>query len=227
MKEWIVCEDNCLKCSYGATLDCDGDCPRCPRLVAFRHELQGRYPDWNNAPVRSFGALDAGLLIVGLAPGMKGANRTGRPFTGDFAGDLLYDTLKQFGFASGSYRASPQDGLTLVDARITNAVRCVPPENKPTPAEIETCRPFLKATIAEMQNLRAIVTLGRISHASTVAALDQRRSAAPFGHGTCHDIGRLRIFVSYHCSRYNTNTGVLTPEMFRDVFAAARAFLGD
>jgi uracil-DNA glycosylase len=203
------------------------DCPLCPRLKTFREKWRRREPDWFNAPVASFGPQSARLLIVGLAPGLRGANRTGRPFTGDFAGDLLYDTLKQFGFARGSYRASPQDGLTLIDARITNAVRCVPPENKPTPAEIEACRPFLKATIAEMQNLRAIVTLGRISHASTVAALDLRRSAAPFGHGTCHDIGRLRIFVSYHCSRYNTSTGVLTPEMFRDVFATARAFLGD
>jgi uracil-DNA glycosylase family 4 len=202
-------------------------CPLCPRLKTLRVEWRRREPEWFNAPVASFGPQSARLLIVGLAPGLRGANRTGRPFTGDFAGGLLYDTLKQFGFARGSYRASPQDGLTLVDARITNAVRCVPPENKPTAVEIETCRPFLKATIAEMQNLRAIVTLGRISHATTVAALDQRRSAAPFGHGTRHDIGRLRIFVSYHCSRYNTSTGVLTPEMFRDVFAAARAFLGD
>jgi uracil-DNA glycosylase family 4 len=164
---------------------------------------------------------------VGLAPGLRGANRTGRPFTGDFSGELLYDTLKHFGFARGTYLASPEDGLTLIDARITNAVRCAPPENKPSPAEVETCRAFLKATIAEMQNLRAVVTLGRISHESTVAALGHRRSAAPFGHGTSHDIGRLRIFVSYHCSRYNTSTGVLTPKMFRDVFAAVRAYLGD
>jgi uracil-DNA glycosylase family 4 len=203
------------------------DCPLCPRLKAFRQEWRRREPEWFNAPVASFGPQSARLLIVGLAPGLRGANRTGRPFTGDFAGDLLYDTLKHFDFARGDYLASLQDGLTLLDARITNAVRCAPPENKPTPAEIETCRPFLKATIAEMQNLRAIVTLGRISHESTVAALDQRRAAAPFGHGTSHDIGRLRIFVSYHCSRYNTSTGVLTPQMFRDVFAAARAFLGD
>ena len=203
------------------------NCPLCPRLQEFRREWRRREPTWFNAPVASFGPPSARLLIVGLAPGLRGANRTGRPFTGDFAGELLYDTLKHFGFARGSYRATPQDDLTLVDARITNAVRCAPPENKPSPKEIETCRAFLKATIAEMQNLRALVTLGRISHESTVAALDQRRSAAPFGHGTSHDIGKLRIFVSYHCSRYNTSTGVLTPKMFRDVFAAARAYLGD
>jgi len=203
------------------------DCRLCPRLTEFRQEWRRREPTWFNAPVASFGPRSARLLIVGLAPGLRGANRTGRPFTGDFSGELLYDTLKHFGFARGTYLASPEDGLTLVDARITNAVRCAPPENKPSPAEIETCRAFLKATIAEMQNLRAVVTLGRISHASTLAALGHRRSAAPFGHGTSHDIGRLRIFVSYHCSRYNTSTGVLTPKMFRDVFAAARAFLDD
>ena len=201
------------------------DCPRCPRLKAFRDDWRRREPDWFNAPVASFGPPTARLLIVGLAPGLKGANRTGRPFTGDYAGDLLYDTLEHFGFARGSYRARADDGLMLVDARITNAVRCVPPENKPTPAEIKTCRSFLAATIAEMQELRAIVTLGRISHDSTLAALNHRRAAAPFGHGALHDVGKLRIFVSYHCSRYNTNTGVLTPKMFRDVFAAARAFL--
>jgi uracil-DNA glycosylase family 4 len=201
------------------------DCPFCPRLKALREDWRRREPGWFNAPVASFGPPSARLLIVGLAPGLKGANRTGRPFTGDYAGDLLYETLAHFGFARGSYGARPDDGLTLVDARITNAVRCVPPDNKPTPAEIKTCRSFLAATIAEMRKLRAIVTLGRISHDSTLAALDQRRSAAPFGHGTSHDLGKLRIFVSYHCSRYNTNTGVLTPEMFRDVFAEARAFL--
>jgi uracil-DNA glycosylase family 4 len=201
------------------------DCPRCPRLKAFREEWRRREPDWFNAPVASFGRRDARLLIVGLAPGLKGANRTGRPFTGDYAGDLLYKTLKQFKFARGNYEARPDDGLTLVDARITNAVRCVPPENKPTPAEINTCRSFLEATIAEMRNLRAIITLGRISHESTVAALNHRRAAAPFAHGMSHDIGKVRLFVSYHCSRYNTNTGVLTPKMFQNVFAAARAYL--
>jgi uracil-DNA glycosylase len=201
------------------------DCPLCPRLKAFREDWRAREPSWFNAPVGSFGSRDARLLIVGLAPGLRGANRTGRPFTGDYAGDLLYDTLKRFSFAHGDYAARPDDGLTLLDARITNAVRCVPPENKPTPAEIKTCRAFLEQTIAEMRNLRAIVTLGRISHESTVAALAHRRAAAPFGHGAVHEVGKLRIFASYHCSRYNTNTGVLTPDMFRAVFAAARGYL--
>ena len=201
------------------------DCPLCPRLHAFRDEWRSREPEWFNAPVPSFGSPTARLLIVGLAPGLKGANRTGRPFTGDYAGDLLYETLKWFGFASGTYAARPDDGLTLIDARITNAVRCVPPENKPLPAEIRMCRRFLAATIAEMPNLRAIVTLGRISHESTVAALDQRRSAAPFGHGARQDLAGLRVFASYHCSRYNTNTGVLTTAMFRAVFAQVRTYL--
>jgi uracil-DNA glycosylase family 4 len=201
------------------------NCPLCPRLKSFREDWRHREPDWFNAPVASFGPATARLLIVGLAPGLRGANRTGRPFTGDYAGDLLYDTLRRFGFADGRYEARPDDGLALVDTRITTAVRCVPPENKPTPAEIKTCRSFLETTIAEMANLRAIVTLGRISHESTTAALNHRRAAAPFGHGAVHDIGKLRIFASYHCSRYNTNTGVLTPKMFQDVFAAARAYL--
>jgi uracil-DNA glycosylase family 4 len=187
--------------------------------------LRAKEPKWFNAPVPSFGPVDARLLIVGLAPGVQGANRTGRPFTGDYAGVLLYDTLARYGFSRGSYQADPDDGLELVDARITNAVRCVPPENKPTGPEIATCRNFLDATIAEMPNLAAIVTLGKISHESTVTALNHRRAAAPFRHGAAHDIGKLRVFVSYHCSRYNTNTGVLTPEMFYDVFAAARAYL--
>ena len=201
------------------------NCPLCPRLQAFRDDWRHREAEWFNAPVPSFGPTDARLLIVGLAPGLRGANRTGRPFTGDYAGDLLYETLAHFGFARGNYQARPDDGLTLVDARITNAVRCVPPENKPTPAEIKTCRSFLAATIAEMPNVRAIVTLGRIAHDSTLAALNHRRAAAPFGHGASHEVGKLRVLASYHCSRYNTNTGVLTPEMFRAVFAAARSYL--
>jgi len=202
------------------------NCPLCPRLVAFRKDWREREPSWFNAPVPSFGPIDARLLIVGLAPGLRGANRTGRPFTGDFAGDLLYATLIAFGFAQGHYQSSPDDRLTLLDCRITNAVRCVPPENKPTPTEIATCRPFLAATIKEMPRLAAVVLLGRIAHETFVAACDGRRSAYPFAHGGAHQIGTLKLFDSYHCSRYNTNTGVLTPEMFRDVFAQVRKHLG-
>ncbi len=201
------------------------DCALCPRLEAFRREWRRREPAWFNAPVPSFGPATARLLIVGLAPGLQGANRTGRPFTGDHAGVLLYDTLSRFGFAKGTYAARPDDGLELVDARIANAVRCVPPENKPTGAEIATCRGFLESTIAQMPELRAIVSLGRIAHDTAVAALGARRSAAPFAHGASHAVGRVQLFDSYHCSRYNTNTGVLTTEMFRSVFAHVRAFL--
>jgi len=200
------------------------DCPRCPRLAVFRNELRAREPDWFNAPVPSFGPVDARLLIVGLAPGMQGANRTGRPFTGDYAGDLLYETLGVFGFTRGEYKERPDDGLTLVDARISNAVRCVPPENKPTGSEIATCRPFLEDTIAEMKNLAAIVALGRIAHDSVVRAMGSKLVSAPFGHGAEHAL-KARLFDSYHCSRYNTNTGVLTPQMFRAVFKAVRAYL--
>jgi uracil-DNA glycosylase family 4 len=201
------------------------DCPLCPRLADFRASWRAREPGWFNAPVPSFGPLSARLLIVGLAPGLQGANRTGRPFTGDYAGVLLYDTLARFGFARGTYAARIDDGLELVDARITNAVRCVPPENKPTGPEIATCRSFLQATIAEMPALRAVVVLGRIAHDSVIAALGQRAKAAAFGHGCGHTIGGLRVFDSYHCSRYNTNTRVLTESMFRDVFSAVRAYL--
>jgi uracil-DNA glycosylase len=202
------------------------DCPRCPRLVAFRETWRAQEPDWFNAPVDSFGPADARLLIVGLAPGLRGANRTGRPFTGDYAGDLLYATLAEFGFAEGNYEARPDDGLKLIDCRITNAVRCVPPENKPIPQEIATCRDFLVATIAEMKNLRTIVTLGRIAHESTVRALEAKLSAAPFSHGGNATLGQYALFSSYHCSRYNTNTGMLTPEMFRAVFSSVQKQLG-
>ena len=201
------------------------DCPRCPRLVAFRQVWRKNEPDWFNSPVPSFGPVDARLLIVGLAPGLRGANRTGRPFTGDYAGDLLYATLKEFGFAQGDYAARPDDGLTLVDCRITNAVRCVPPENKPTPHEIATCRAFLATTLKEMPNLRAIVTLGRIAHETVIAAQNAKRSAHPFAHGSAYPLGQVTLFASYHCSRYNTSTRVLTPKMFRDVFAQVRAHL--
>lgn len=199
------------------------NCALCPRLAGFRADNREMAPDWHNAPVPSFGAVDASLLVVGLAPGLRGANRTGRPFTGDYAGDLLYATLKQFGFAKGDYAADPNDGLELVGARITNAVRCVPPQNKPLPVEMTNCRPFLAHVIAEMPRLETIVALGRIAHESTLRALGQKLSQHPFGHGACHQIGALRLFDSYHCSRYNTNTGVLTEAMFHDVFRAVKA----
>jgi uracil-DNA glycosylase len=202
------------------------NCPLCPRLSSFRDNARAREPEWFNSPVPSFGDPGGRLLIVGLAPGLQGANRTGRPFTGDFAGDLLYATLIEYGFAKGIYQARPDDGLTLVDCLISNAVRCVPPQNKPRPAEINTCRPFLAATIETMPRLRAIVALGRVAHESTLKALGLRSAAAPFGHGAIHPVGALKLYDSYHCSRYNTNTGVLTPNMFRSVFATLRADLG-
>jgi uracil-DNA glycosylase family 4 len=210
----------------GAAAEPGNDCPRCPRLVAFRTQARTREPGWFNAPVPSFGPIDARLLIVGLAPGLKGANRTGRPFTGDYAGDLLYATLADFGFARGRYEARPDDGLTLIDCRITNAVRCVPPENKPTGSEIQSCRDFLRTAIAGMPHLAAIVALGRIAHATVLTALGQRQSAAVFAHGAAHAVGGVTLFDSYHCSRYNTNTGRLTPDMFRQVFAQVRKKLG-
>ena len=209
-----------------AATDPDPNCPLCPRLAEFRAQARAREPDWFNAPVLPFGDPNARLLIVGLAPGLKGANRTGRPFTGDYAGDLLYATLLEYGFAEGTYQARPDDGLRLVDCRIGNAVRCVPPQNKPLPVEINTCRQFLIATIAAMPKLRAIVALGRIAHESTLKALSLRSAAAPFAHGAVHKAGTLQLYDSYHCSRYNTNTGVLTPKMFRDVFAKVRKDLG-
>ncbi|MFB9265284.1 uracil-DNA glycosylase [Bradyrhizobium erythrophlei] len=204
----------------------DRNCPLCPRLADFRAQARAREPGWFNSPVDSFGDANARLLIVGLAPGLQGANRTGRPFTGDYAGDLLYATLLEFGFASGVYQARPDDGLKLIDCRISNAVRCVPPQNKPLPAEINTCRQFLSATIAAMPKLRAIVLLGRIAHESTLKALGIRLAAAPFAHGAVHMAGNIRLYDSYHCSRYNTNTGVLTTDMFRNVFATVRKDIG-
>jgi uracil-DNA glycosylase family 4 len=203
----------------------DRNCPLCPRLSSFREAARAREPVWFNSPVPSFGDPDGRLLIVGLAPGLQGANRTGRPFTGDFAGNLLYATLIEYGFAKGIYQARPDDGLTLVDSRISNAVRCVPPQNKPLPVEISTCRPFLAATIGTMPKLRAIVALGRVAHESMLKVLGLRSSAAPFAHGAIHLAGALKLYDSYHCSRYNTNTGVLTPNMFRSVFAKIRADL--
>lgn len=203
------------------------DCPLCPRLVAYREQARRAEPTWHNNPVVSFGRSDARLLIVGLAPGLRGANRTGRPFTGDYAGVLLYGTLLKFGFARGRFDARPDDGLELVDCMITNAVRCVPPENKPTPAEIATCRTFLAARIAALPNLKVIVALGRIAHDSTLAALGIKRSAYTFKHGALHRLASgPALCDSFHCSRYNTNTGRLTTPMFEDVFTTVRGLLG-
>jgi len=209
-----------------STAEPDRDCPFCPRLADFRQKNRDLEPAWFNSPVPNFGPREARLLIVGLAPGLKGANRTGRPFTGDFAGELLYGTLINFGFAKGVFDARPDDGLKLVDARIINAVRCVPPENKPTPAEIRTCNQFLPPTFAEMPRLSAIIALGRIAHDAVAISLGVKRARIPFGHGAVHLINEsLTLFDSYHCSRYNTNTGVLTPDMFRAVFRNVRAHL--
>jgi uracil-DNA glycosylase family 4 len=202
------------------------DCALCPRLAAFRAAQRQAHPDWHNAPVPSFGDRDARLLIVGLAPGLKGANRTGRPFTGDYAGDLLYATLKKFGFAQGDYAARADDGLQLIDCRISNAARCVPPENKPLPEEVAACRGFLSAEIAAMTRLTVIMALGQIAHGAVLAALQQKKSAHRFNHGAIHRLpAGLLLADSYHCSRYNTNTGKLTTAMFEAVFTELRARL--
>jgi uracil-DNA glycosylase family 4 len=203
------------------------DCPLCPRLVAFRAAQRAAYPDWHNAPVPAFGDHGARLLIVGLAPGLRGANRTGRPFTGDYAGDLLYATLRRFGFARGDYAARADDGFTLIDCRVTNAVRCVPPQNKPEPAEIANCNAFLAAEIARLPRLEAVLALGAIAHNGILAALNLRRAPYPFAHGARHDLPNgLLLADSYHCSRYNTNTGRLTPAMFEAVVGGLRERLG-
>jgi uracil-DNA glycosylase family 4 len=201
------------------------DCPLCPRLVAFRKDNQRLYPDYFNAPVPNWGGGRGGLVIVGLAPGLKGANRTGRPFTGDYAGDLLYATLGKFGLATGHYQQRPDDGLELDDTLIVNAVRCVPPQNKPTGDEIKTCRQFLVATVNKAAP-RAYLALGRIAHDSLLTTLNEKRSKFPFAHGAEHRLsGGATLFDSYHCSRYNTNTGVLTTEMFEDVVGRAAALV--
>lgn len=203
------------------------DCPLCPRLADFRQDNRRAFPDKFNAPVPSFGSLEARFLVVGLAPGLRGANFTGRPFTADYAGDLLYATLKDFGFADGEYAERADDGLRLINCRITNAVRCVPPENKPTPEEIKTCLPFLTGEMAAMTNLKVVLALGRIAHDAVLRATGQKISAAAFAHGAVHDLPGGRVLVdSYHCSRYNTNTGRLTPAMFRDVFRTIETLTG-
>jgi uracil-DNA glycosylase family 4 len=208
-----------------AAAEAPADCRLCPRLAAYRDSVRAREPGWFNGAVPSFGDPAARLAVVGLAPGVSGANRTGRPFTGDYAGTLLYATLARHGLSRGIFAARPDDGLVLVDCLLTNAVRCVPPQNKPETAEIATCRRYLAARLAAMPNLRVIVTLGRIAHDSTLRALGHRPSALPFAHGAQGEVGGVAVFASYHCSRYNTNTGRLTEAMFDAVFAAARARL--
>lgn len=203
------------------------DCALCPRLVEFRDQNRDRFNDWFNGAVPSFGDARAKLLIVGLAPGLKGANRTGRPFTGDYAGDLLYATLAEFGWSTGTYGARADDGLALKRCMITNAVRCVPPANKPTPQEIKTCLNFLRGRIAALGDLKALLALGRVAHDSVLTAFALRKRDYAFAHGARHDLpSGLVLYDSFHCSRYNTNTRRLTPEMFQAVFAAIGADLG-
>ena len=197
------------------------NCTLCPRLVQFRHANQAAHPDWHNGPVASFGDLSSRFLIVGLAPGLRGANKTGRPFTGDWAGDLLYGTLLKLGLATGTYDERADDGLTLQSVRITNAVRCVPPANKPLPLEFKNCLPFLTQEIAAMPNLRGLFAVGRDGHEAVLAALALRKAEFPFAHGRQHRLNdRLTLTDSYHCSRYNTNTGRLTQVMFEQAMLA-------
>ncbi len=202
------------------------DCALCPRLAAFLKAQRRAHPDWFNAPVPPFGPPDARLAIIGLAPGLRGANRTGRPFTGDYAGDLLYSSLIRHGFAQGTYEARPDDGLVLKDAVIINAVRCVPPQNKPTTAEIRTCNRFLACEFKARRPLRAILALGKIAHDATLMAHGLVRARWKFAHGARHVLpcGHV-LHDSYHCSRYNTQTGRLTPQMFHAVLAAIRSEL--
>ncbi len=196
----------------------DPGCRRCTRLAAFLDDVRGEHPDYWCKPVPPFGDADAKLVIIGLAPGMHGANASGRPFTGDFAGIILYSTLHRYGFASSPVSISSDDGLTLTNCRINNAVKCLPPQNKPAPSEIMACNAYLAADLMQLRRPTALLALGRIAHDAALAALAQRRSAFPFAHGARHDIGGHALFDSYHCSRYNTNTRRLTPSMFDAVF---------
>ncbi len=202
------------------------DCALCPRLAAYRAENQAAHPEWFNGPAPSFGDPEARILVVGLAPGRQGANRTGRPFTGDFAGVLLYETLIAQGLARGRYEARPDDGLQLVDCMITNAVRCAPPGNNPLPAEESGCRPFLAARLASLPRLKVIVTLGDVARRNVMRALGLPASAGAPGHGAETQAAGYRLINSYHCSRLNTNTGRLTPQMFAEVFRRARSLAG-
>jgi uracil-DNA glycosylase family 4 len=199
------------------------NCLLCDRLTAYRAANRASHPDWYNGAVESFGDPAARLLVVGLAPGVTGANRTGRPFTGDWAGNLLYPTLAKFDLSRGTFDARPDDGLELVGCMVTNAVRCVPPQNKPVGAEVNACRAFLTARIAALPRLTHIITLGKIAHDSTVRALGAKVAQHPFGHNASSQIGPYRVTASYHCSRYNTNTRRLTPAMFEAVFEAVFA----
>ena len=203
----------------------EADCRICPRLAAYRDKNRAVQPGWFNAPVPCFGDPQAELLIVGLAPGVTGANRTGRPFTGDWAGDLLYQTLAKFGFSEGVYDKHINDGLQLRNCMITNAVRCVPPQNKPVGAEINNCRTFLAARLADLPKLKIVLSLGKISHDSVLRTTNTKLKDAPFGHATAYQLPDFTLVSSYHCSRYNTNTGRLTEAMFEDVFMDIRARL--
>ena len=203
------------------------DCQLCPRLVEFRQANRNAFPDWHNAPVESFGPVDAELLIVGLAPGLRGANRTSRPFTGDAAGVLLYDTLCRYSFASGTYGERADDGLTLQNCRITNAVRCVPPQNKPIASEVAACRQFLFGELATLPRLKVVLALGIVAHKAILRTLGYAQSSVKFRHGAVHRLPNGRALAdSYHCSRYNTNTGRLTVAMFEDVFVGIQKLLG-
>lgn len=205
------------------------NCPLCPRLKEFRENWRQKEPTWHNSPVPPFfpkaGLETIKLLIIGLAPGLRGANKTGRPFTGDYAGHLLYDTLKKYGFAKGEFLEDPKDSLELINTGIINAVRCVPPENKPLPQEIHTCRQFFAPLLFQLPNLQAIVTLGTIAHESTIRAFKEPVKNHPFQHHKVTQIGKIKIFSSYHCSRYNTNTNRLTTAMFQEIFADVSAYL--
>ncbi|MDH3619854.1 MAG: uracil-DNA glycosylase [Gammaproteobacteria bacterium] len=203
----------------------DKNCRACPRLAEFLDEVNGRYPDYYCRPVPPFGAPDARFLIVGLAPGMHGANRSGRPFTGDHAGILLYQMLHKYGFGSRDHSEAVGDGLELIDCRITNAVKCLPPDNKPVGAEINTCNSFLANELKGLPEDAVVVALGGIAHRAIVKAMGLRQADHKFGHAALHDLGDFRVLDSYHCSRYNTNTRRLTEEMFDAIFAQVRQLL--